>query len=140
MVCPPVDLNKETLSKIRKIAESIGKALNINGPYNMQLIAKDSQLKVIECNLRASRSFPFVSKTLNCDFVAIATRSILNESIDSIKANVTDQNLSQNIKALNISNTVKVGVKVPQFSFSRLGNVDVSLGVEMVSFSFNWLT
>lgn len=134
LVCPPQDLNKETLMSIREIAESIGKALNVNGPYNMQLIAKDSQLKVIECNLRVSRSFPFVSKTLNCDFVAIATRVILNESFDSLKAQIVDQNLSQNIKAMNASNAVnRVGVKVPQFSFSRLSGADVNLGVEMAS-------
>ena len=133
LVCPPQDLNRETLIKIRKIAEAIGKELNVNGPYNMQLIAKDSQLKVIECNLRVSRSFPFVSKTLNCDFVAIATRVILGESFDSLKAHLADQNLTQNIKALDINNVVRVGVKVPQFSFSRLSGADVNLGVEMAS-------
>lgn len=125
LVCPPQDLNEETMAKIIQIAGAIGNALNVNGPYNMQLIAKDSKLKVIECNLRVSRSFPFVSKTLNRDFVAIATRVILNEPYESL---LNDQNM----KALNIDRVPRVGVKVPQFSFSRLPAADFFLGVDMV--------
>ncbi|KAK4337099.1 hypothetical protein RND71_043849 [Anisodus tanguticus] len=136
LVTPPQDLNRETLISIRRIAESIGEALNVNGPFNMQLIAKDSQLKVIECNLRVSRSFPFVSKTLDCDFVAIATRVILNENIDSITNDyiIGQRNVSENIKSFNmLGNVNRVGIKVPQFSFARLSGADVNLGVEMAS-------
>ena len=68
------DINDETLEKIKEITRKIGRALGVSGPFNMQLIAKDNELKVIECNLRVSRSFPFVSKTLDFDFIAMATR------------------------------------------------------------------
>ena len=71
---PSRDINKETLEKIKEITRKIGRALGVSGPFNMQLIAKDNELKVIECNLRVSRSFPFVSKTLDFDFIAMATR------------------------------------------------------------------
>lgn len=118
LVTPPQDLNNETLAKIRAICHAIGSSLEVNGPYNMQLIAKDNQLKVIECNLRVSRSFPFVSKTLNFDFVAYATRVIMGEKPEP--ANVT-------------FGCGRVGIKVPQFSFSRLVGADVTLGVEMAS-------
>ncbi|XP_035222284.1 CAD protein-like isoform X1 [Stegodyphus dumicola] len=117
LVTPPQDLNEETLEKIRCICYAIGRALEANGPYNIQLIAKDNQLKVIECNLRVSRSFPFVSKTLNCDFVALATQVIMGLKPDPV----------------DIISCGRVGVKVPQFSFSRLDGADVTLGVEMAS-------
>lgn len=85
----------------------------------MQLIAKNNELKVIECNVRVSRSFPFVSKTLNHDFVAMATRVIIGQP---------------DVEPVDVLNGVgKVGVKVPQFSFSRLAGADVTLGVEMSS-------
>ena len=130
LVTPPQDLNEETLAKIRLIAEKIGSALQVNGPYNMQLIAKDNDLKVIECNLRISRSFPFVSKTLDCDLVALATRVIMGikqEHIDLLGPSQTDD--------ITMSPITKrrVGVKVPQFSFSRLTGADVTLGIEMAS-------
>lgn len=115
------------MTKIRSICESIGKALEVNGPFNLQLIAKDNQLKVIECNLRVSRSFPFVSKTLNCDFVALATQVIMKEKLQFI--DVTFGNKS----AGYLQKSKRVGVKVPQFSFSRLVGADVTLGVEMAS-------
>lgn len=127
LVTPPQDLNQETLTKIRIICEKIGKALEVNGPYNLQLIAKDNDLKVIECNLRISRSFPFVSKTLNCDLVALATRVIMGVKqmpIDLL-AKSEDNNSFQLAR--------RVGVKVPQFSFSRLSGADVTLGIEMAS-------
>lgn len=127
LVTPPQDLNEETLSKIRIICEKIGKALQVNGPYNLQLIAKDNVLKVIECNLRISRSFPFVSKTLDCDMVALATRVIMG-----IKVNPIDL-LLKNEPRDGYQLTKRVGVKVPQFSFSRLSGADVTLGVEMAS-------
>lgn len=84
----------------------------------MQLIAKNNELKVIECNVRVSRSFPFVSKTLNHDFVAMATRVIIGLEVEPVDV---------------LSGCGKVGVKVPQFSFSRLAGADVTLGVEMSS-------
>ncbi|CAN8001699.1 unnamed protein product [Ixodes hexagonus] len=118
LVTPAQDLNPETLAKIRAICQSIGQALVVSGPYNMQLIAKDNQLKVIECNLRVSRSFPFVSKTLNCDFVAVATQVILGLPVEPIDVTF---------------GCGKVGVKVPQFSYSRLAGADIRLGVEMAS-------
>ncbi|XP_075730098.1 carbamoyl-phosphate synthetase 2, aspartate transcarbamylase, and dihydroorotase rudimentary isoform X1 [Rhipicephalus microplus] len=118
LVTPPQDLNAETLAKIRTICQAIGEALIVSGPYNMQLIAKDNQLKVIECNLRVSRSFPFVSKTLNCDFVALATQVILGLPVEA--RDVT-------------FGVTRVGVKVPQFSYSRLAGADIRLGVEMAS-------
>lgn len=118
MVLPPQDLNEETLKKIRKICFDIGQALMVTGPFNMQLIAKDNELKVIECNLRVSRSFPFVSKTLDHDFIAMATRAICGVPVEP---------------ALECTGYGRVGVKVPQFSFSRLAGADAMLGVEMSS-------
>ncbi|KAG1705097.1 CAD protein [Nymphon striatum] len=118
LVTPPQDLNHETLAKIKMICHAIGRELEVNGPFNMQLIAKDNELKVIECNLRVSRSFPFVSKTLNHDFIAMATKVIIGKSV----------------KPVNVLKGVgRVGVKVPQFSFARLAGADVMLGVEMAS-------
>merc|ERR1712106_832211 len=79
LVTPPRDINSETLAKIKQITSAIAKALIVSGPFNMQLIAKDNELKVIECNLRVSRSFPFVSKTLSHDFIATATQVIIGK-------------------------------------------------------------
>uniref|UniRef100_A0A914WVG4 ATP-grasp domain-containing protein n=1 Tax=Plectus sambesii TaxID=2011161 RepID=A0A914WVG4_9BILA len=125
LVTPPQDINRVTLDKIRKIAFKIAKSLNVNGPFNMQLIAKDNELKVIECNLRVSRSFPFVSKTLDHDFVAIATRVMMSAD---------DRSLKDSLKWTDVMfGKERVGVKVPQFSFSRLAGADVMLGVEMAS-------
>ncbi|XP_061197574.1 CAD protein-like isoform X1 [Saccostrea echinata] len=118
LVTPPQDLNEETLAKIRVICCAIGRALEVTGPFNLQLIAKDNQLKVIECNVRVSRSFPFVSKTLDHDFIATATRVIMGEVVDPINV---------------LYGCGRVGVKVPVFSFSRLHGADVLLGVEMSS-------
>ena len=73
----PQDMNEETLLKIRKVCRAVGHALQVSGPFNLQIIAKENNLKVIECNVRVSRSFPFVSKTLEVDFVALATKVIL---------------------------------------------------------------
>ncbi|XP_059141957.1 CAD protein-like isoform X2 [Physella acuta] len=118
LVTPPQDLNQETLAKIKAICCAIGRALVVTGPFNIQLIAKDNHLKVIECNVRVSRSFPFVSKALDYDFVGTATRVIMGESVEPV--NVT-------------AGCGKVAVKVPVFSFSRLQGADVLLGVEMAS-------
>lgn len=92
--------------------------LDVSGPFNMQLIAKYNKLKVIECNVRVSRSFPFVSKTLDYDFIAMATRVIIGQPVEAVDV---------------LNGVGKVGVKVPQFSFSRLAGADVTLGVEMSS-------
>ena len=119
MICPPQDLNEETLLRMKNICLAVGSALNVSGPFNMQLIAKDNQLKVIECNLRVSRSFPFVSKTLDYDLVALATRVMIGAPVEP---------------AMDILKTAKkIGCKVPQFSFSRLDGADFKLGVEMAS-------
>ncbi|KAI1729714.1 carbamoyl-phosphate synthase L chain, ATP binding domain-containing protein [Ditylenchus destructor] len=121
LVTPPQDLNEETEKKIRNIVYSVARRFKATGPFNMQLIAKDNELFVIECNLRVSRSFPFVSKTLDYDFVALATKAVMHPG---------DHN-SLTYDRMPIP--VKVGVKVPQFSFSRLAGADVVMGVEMLS-------
>nr|UPQ64783.1 CAD protein [Plectrocnemia conspersa] len=118
LVTPPQDINEETLVKIKEIAKIIANLLDVTGPFNMQLIAKDNDLKVIECNVRVSRSFPFVSKTLDHDFVAMATKVIIGQKVEPVNV---------------LGGCGKVGVKVPQFSFSRLSGADVTLGVEMAS-------
>ena len=128
LVTPPQDMNKETMSKINHIVHAIAEQLQVSGPFNLQLIAKDNKLKVIECNVRTSRSFPFVSKTLDCNLVAVATRAIMNLPLGvSI---LDDPNISY---GPSVSANQKVGVKVPLFSFSRLNGADVMLGVEMAS-------
>lgn len=106
------------MEKIKEIARDVAAGLLVSGPFNMQLIAKDNELKVIECNARVSRSFPFVSKTLDHDFVAMATRVIIKAPVEAVDV---------------LNGVGKVGVKVPQFSFSRLAGADVTLGVEMSS-------
>ncbi|XP_023285846.1 CAD protein [Seriola lalandi dorsalis] len=118
LVTPPQDLNQKTIESIKAIVHSIGQELQVTGPFNLQLIAKDDQLKVIECNVRVSRSFPFVSKTLGVDLVALATQAIMKEDVEPVSL----------MRGKGI-----VGVKVPQFSFSRLAGADVVLGVEMTS-------
>ena len=77
-------MNEETLTKIRKVCRAVGHALQVSGPFNLQIIAKENNLQVIECNVRVSRSFPFVSKTLGVDFVALATRVILGLTCDPV--------------------------------------------------------
>ncbi|XP_073981816.1 carbamoyl-phosphate synthetase 2, aspartate transcarbamylase, and dihydroorotase rudimentary [Rhodnius prolixus] len=118
LVTPPQDINAETLAKILAISRAVASSLEVTGPFNMQLIAKDNMLKVIECNVRVSRSFPFVSKTLDHDFVATATRVIVGEKVEPVDV---------------LMGCGKVGVKVAVFSFSRLAGADVMLGVEMAS-------
>ncbi|XP_055728632.1 CAD protein-like isoform X3 [Salvelinus fontinalis] len=118
LVTPAQDINQKTMERIKMIVHAIGLELQVTGPFNLQLIAKDDQLKVIECNVRVSRSFPFVSKTLGVDLVALATRVIMGEEVEPVGL----------MKGVGI-----VGVKVPQFSFSRLAGADVVLGVEMTS-------
>ncbi len=119
MVFPPQKMYVETMRRIKKIARQVAKALNISGPFNMQLMAKDNMIKVIECNLRASRSFPFVSKVLKINFIDIATRVMLGEQVEVPHKSMFDLDY--------------VGVKASQFSFSRLQKADPVLGVEMAS-------
>ncbi|NWH75885.1 PYR1 protein, partial [Piaya cayana] len=118
LVTPPQDITPKTLERIKAIVHAVGQELQVTGPFNLQLIAKDDQLKVIECNVRVSRSFPFVSKTLGVDLVALATQVIMGEDVEPVGL---------------MTGTGIVGVKVPQFSFSRLAGADVVLGVEMTS-------
>ncbi|KAH9275843.1 carbamoyl-phosphate synthase, large subunit [Batrachochytrium salamandrivorans] len=119
LILPPQDLDPETVSKIIVATQKIGSALNVTGPYNIQFIAKNNEIKVIECNVRASRSFPFVSKVLGVDLVELATKAMLNEEFEAYP------------KMEDRSDCV--AVKVPQFSFSRLAGADPILGVEMAS-------
>ncbi|MDR2962068.1 MAG: carbamoyl-phosphate synthase large subunit [Bacteroidales bacterium] len=119
MVFPAQKLYVETMRRIKKIARQVAKGLNITGPFNMQLMAKNNDIKVIECNLRASRSFPFVSKVLKVNFIEIATKVMLD--------------LEPNIPHKSAFELDYVGIKAPQFSFSRLQKADPILGVEMAS-------
>ncbi len=119
IVFPPQKLYVETIRRIKKIARQIAKELEITGPFNMQLLAKDNDIKVIECNLRASRSFPFVSKVMKYNLIEIATQAMLD---------VPFQKPDKSLFELDY-----VGVKAPQFSFARLLNADPVLGVDMSS-------
>ncbi|GHT02334.1 hypothetical protein AGMMS49525_05650 [Bacteroidia bacterium] len=116
---PPQKLYVETVRRIKKIAREIALALEISGPFNIQFLAKDNDIKVIECNLRASRSFPFVSKVLKLNFIELATRVMLGETVE--KPNKSEFELDY------------VGIKASQFSFSRLQKADPVLGVDMAS-------
>lgn len=120
LILPYQDITERTADAIRQSVYLIAKALDINGPFNIQFIAKEDQTKVIECNLRVSRSFPFVSKTMGINFVDIATRIMCDKSV---KTGPNYRNAKPGI----------VGVKVAQFSFNRLQGADVLLGVEMQS-------
>ena len=119
IVFPPQKLYVETIRRIKKISRQTAKALNISGPFNMQFLAKDNDIKVIECNLRASRSFPFVSKVMKINLIEIATQVMLGTPY-----NKPDKSLFE---------LDYVGVKAPQFSFARLLNADPVLGVDMSS-------
>jgi len=116
VVLPSIDLTNDTIKNIKKNTYKIANALNINGPFNIQFIAKDDNIKVIECNLRVSRTFPFSSKVLGINFIKIATRLLMN--------------IETEIPKIVVKN---YGVKVPQFSFNKLIGTDITLGVEMVS-------
>jgi len=118
LVLPPQTLYISTIRRVKNIAAEMARALQITGPFNAQFLAKNNEVKVIECNLRASRSFPFVSKVTGQNFAAEATRRMLGVATE-INNNSLDLNY--------------VGVKVPMFSFSRLSGVDPLLGVEMAS-------
>jgi carbamoyl-phosphate synthase large subunit len=119
MVLPPQRTYLETMRRIKTIAKQIAKSLKITGPFNIQFIAKDNDVKVIECNLRASRSFPFVSKVFKINFVDLATKIMMGKRVPPIDRSSFDLDY--------------VGVKAPQFSFTRLKGSDPILGVEMAS-------
>lgn len=119
IVFPPQKLYIETVRRIKKISRDIASSLEITGPFNIQFLAKDNDIKVIECNLRASRSFPFVSKVLKANFIEIATRIILGLPFTKPDKSLFDLDY--------------IGIKAPQFSFSRLHKADPVLGVDMVS-------
>ncbi len=119
IVLPPQRTYLETMRRLKIITKQIARELQITGPFNIQFIAKDNEVKVIECNLRASRSFPFVSKTLKINFIQIATRLMLGEWVAKIDRSSFDLDY--------------VGVKASQFSFTRLKGSDPVVGVEMSS-------
>ena len=116
---PPQKLYVETVRRIKRISREIAKALNISGPFNIQYLAKDNDIKVIECNLRASRSFPFVSKVLKINFIELATKVILGLPVEKPEKNLFELDY--------------VGIKASQFSFNRLQKADPVLGVDMAS-------
>ena len=116
---PPQKLYVETARRIKKISKKIARELQISGPFNIQFLARDNDIKVIECNLRASRSFPFVSKVLKINFIELATRIMLGLPVSKPDKSVFDLDY--------------VGVKASQFSFNRLQNADPKLSVDMVS-------
>ena len=126
LVLPPVNLDQNTMDRVREIAEKVAKAWNITGPFNMQIIKANNPnggapaLKVIECNLRASRSFPFVSKVLGVNFIDVATKALVNKDVPD----------PTNLMAVKRD---YVATKVPQFSWTRLAGADPFLGVEMAS-------
>ncbi len=119
IVLPPQRTYLETMRRVKNITKKIAKSLQITGPFNIQFIAKDNDVKVIECNLRASRSFPFVSKTLKINFIEIATKLMLGEKVAKIDKSSFDLDY--------------VGIKASQFSFTRLKGSDPVTGVEMSS-------
>jgi carbamoyl-phosphate synthase large subunit len=120
MTIPPQALKIEVQKKIEDCTQRIVKALKIRGPYNIQYLVKNDVVNVIECNLRASRSMPFVSKTRGINLIELATLAMLDKKIDMVK-----------LSPMTVAN--HVGVKVPQFSFMRLSGADPVLGVEMLS-------
>ena len=119
IVFPPQKLYFETVRRIKRISREIANELNITGPFNMQFLAKDNDIKVIECNLRASRSMPFVSKVLKTNLIELATKVMLGLPVEKPHKSVFELDY--------------VGVKAPQFSFSRLAKADPVLGVDMSS-------
>jgi len=119
MVFPAQKIYFETVRRIKRITRQISKELNITGPFNIQFLARDNDIKVIECNLRASRSMPFVSKVLRTNLIELATKVMLGIPVEKPHKSVFELDY--------------VGVKAPQFSFSRLAKADPVLGVDMAS-------
>ncbi len=119
LVLPPQKLYASTVREVKKIAREIAASLKITGPFNIQFLAQNNKVKVIECNLRASRSFPFCSKVLKLNMIGLATRAMLGEKVEKIDKSAFELEY--------------VGVKAAQFSFARLKGADPILGVEMAS-------
>lgn len=119
LVFPAQKIYMETARRIKRISKKIAKELNISGPFNIQYLAKNNDVKVIECNLRASRSFPFVSKILKRNFIETATRIMLGEQVEKADSSTFDIDY--------------IGIKASQFSFARLHKADPVLGVDMAS-------
>lgn len=119
LVFPPQKVYLETIRRIKRISRQISMELNISGPFNIQYLAKDNSIRVIECNLRASRSFPFVSKVLNENFIETATKIMLGMDVEKPSKSIFDID--------------HIGIKASQFSFSRLTKADPVLGVDMAS-------
>ena len=119
LVVPPQRTYLETIRRVRKITQEIARSLRIDGPFNIQFLAKGNEVRVIECNLRASRSFPFVSKILKTNFIAQAIKVIMGHPVPKLNNSSLDLDY--------------VGVKAPHFSFTRLDGADPTLGVEMAS-------
>jgi carbamoyl-phosphate synthase large subunit len=119
MVFPPQKIYFETVRRIKRAARKIARELNISGPFNIQFLAKDNDIKVIECNLRASRSFPFVSKVLKSNFIELATKIMLEVPYEKPSKSIFEVD--------------HIGIKASQFSFSRLSKADPVLGVDMSS-------
>ena len=116
---PPQKLYVETVRRIKRISREIARELNISGPFNIQYLARENDIKVIECNLRASRSFPFVSKVLKINLIELATKVMLGIPVQKPDENLFDLDY--------------VGIKASQFSFNRLQKADPVLGVDMAS-------
>ncbi len=119
IVLPPQRVTIETFKQVKHVGKQVAAALNISGPFNIQVLAKENRLKVIECNLRASRSFPFASKVTGINFATLATQALLGKAPTDKQYQTVDLD--------------HVGVKAAQFSFSRLKGADPRLGVEMTS-------
>jgi carbamoyl-phosphate synthase large subunit len=119
IVFPPQKLYVETVRRIKRVSRQIAAALHINGPFNVQYMARDNQILVIECNLRASRSFPFHSKVLKINLIELATKIMLDVPVERPSKNLFDLDY--------------IGIKASQFSFNRLQKADPVLGVDMSS-------
>ncbi len=119
VVIPPQRLYVETIRRIKQASREIARALKITGPFNIQYLAKENRLRVIECNLRASRTFPFASKVLRKNFIEIATKAMMGGEVEKVEGSSIDLD--------------RVGVKAAQFSFSRLKGADPTMGVAMAS-------
>eukprot|EP00467_Chlorarachnion_reptans_P021401 CAMPEP_0114505530 /NCGR_PEP_ID=MMETSP0109-20121206/10904_1 /TAXON_ID=29199 /ORGANISM="Chlorarachnion reptans, Strain CCCM449" /LENGTH=1462 /DNA_ID=CAMNT_0001683979 /DNA_START=76 /DNA_END=4464 /DNA_ORIENTATION=+ len=119
LILPPQKLYVETIKRVKRITKGIAKVLKISGPFNIQFLSKDNEIKVIECNMRASRSFPFVSKTYNVNFIDLATRIMVGKLVRP--------------KVIDLADIDHVAIKAPMFSFTRLQGADPILRVEMAS-------
>lgn len=125
IVLPPQKIYLETQKKIQEIAQKLARALRISGPFNIQFLAKDNEVSIIEINLRASRTFPFISKATGVDFIKLGVEAFFSSALPAAKKTKPDLTLTNSLKY--------VAVKVPQFSFARITGADPILRVEMAS-------